>query len=135
MAFFDNGYPEEFLLFISNFNMALEVPVTLMDGAKVQYLCILVCGEVLRQFYTMSDKVGVTNPENLTSIFLGLNTYFFLFMLYLKKSTMRHRMRNLRSLKARHYTARLIGLNKYWPVFPCVKASESFYKTKLNEMF
>ena len=86
MAFFDNGYPEEFLLFISNFNMALEVPVTLMDGAKVQYLCILVCGEVLRQFYTMSDKVGVTNPENLTSIFLGLGTYFFLLMRCQNKS-------------------------------------------------
>ena len=115
--------------------MNLEAPATILAGEKIQYLHTLVRGETLHQFDTLSDELVSTTSENLTSIFLGLNTYFFLFMLYLKKSTMRHGMRNLRSLKARHYTARLIGLNKYWPVFPCVKASESFYKTKLNEMF
>ena len=35
-ALFDNGKPEEFLLFIMNFNMTLEAPGTLLVGAKIK---------------------------------------------------------------------------------------------------
>ena len=41
MAFFDNKEPEEFLLFIRNFNMTIEVYVILKYRAKIQYICTL----------------------------------------------------------------------------------------------
>ena len=78
MALFDNSEPEEFLLFVSNFSMNPEAPVTLADGVKIQYLPTLVCGELLLQFDTLSAEVGSTTPENFTSIILGLVTHFFL---------------------------------------------------------
>ena len=43
MSLFDNGKPEEFLLFMCNFNMNLAESGTLNTGAEMQYLCILVC--------------------------------------------------------------------------------------------
>ena len=51
MALFDNGEPEEFLLFRRNFDMNLAAPGTLVTGAKIQYLFTLVHGEALRQFH------------------------------------------------------------------------------------
>ena len=50
MSLFDNGHPEEFLLFVRNFNTTLAATGTLDMGANIQYLCTLVCGEALRQF-------------------------------------------------------------------------------------
>ena len=38
MALFDNGDPEEFFLFISNFNMNLEASGMLKYGTNIQYL-------------------------------------------------------------------------------------------------
>ena len=43
MGLFVNGYPEEFLLFMQNFNMTLLVSGTLVMGAKIQYIRTLVC--------------------------------------------------------------------------------------------
>ena len=74
MALFDNGKPEEFLLFIKNFNMTLEASGMLNSGAKIQYLHTLVHGEVLRQFDTLSAEVGSATSEKLTSIILVLGT-------------------------------------------------------------
>ena len=45
MALFDNGNMEEFLLFVSNFNMNIEASGTLVTGANIQYLHMLVGGE------------------------------------------------------------------------------------------
>ena len=36
MALFDNGEPEEFLLFIRNFNVNLKVSGTIVSGVKIQ---------------------------------------------------------------------------------------------------
>ena len=47
MTLFDNGNPEELLLFIRNFNMTLEVSIALVSGANIQYLLTLVRGEAL----------------------------------------------------------------------------------------
>ena len=41
---FDNGDPEEFLLFIRNFKITLEASGTLKYGANIQYLRTLVHG-------------------------------------------------------------------------------------------
>ena len=48
--------------------MTLEESGTLVDGANIQYLRMLVCGEALCQFDTLSDEVGSTTPEKLTSV-------------------------------------------------------------------
>ena len=52
-----NGDPEEFLLFMHKFNMTLTASGALGAVAKVQYLCTLVRGEALRQFYLLSADV------------------------------------------------------------------------------
>ena len=52
-SFFDNGEPEEFLLFVRNFNMTFSASGTLEMSSKYQYLRTLVHGEALRQFYPL----------------------------------------------------------------------------------
>ena len=44
MALFDNGDPEEFLLFILNFQMALEASGKFAAGVKIQYFRMLLRG-------------------------------------------------------------------------------------------
>ena len=63
MSLFDHGDPEEFLLFMQNSQMTLAASGTLETEAKVQFLCILVRGEVLRQFDLVSaDAKKYRNP-------------------------------------------------------------------------
>ena len=62
MALLDNGESEEFLLFIRNFDRTLKAPETLADGAKINYLCMLVCGKALRQLDMLSVEVGSITP-------------------------------------------------------------------------
>ena len=57
MSLFDNGKPEDFLLFVCNFNMNLAASGMLEADAKFQYLCTLVYGEALRQFDSLSADV------------------------------------------------------------------------------
>ena len=57
MSLFDHGEPEEFLFFIWNFNMTLAATRTQEKNAKILYLLMLVCGEVLRQFDFLSSDV------------------------------------------------------------------------------
>ena len=42
MYLFDNGDPEEFLMFVCKLNMTLAASGTLEMGTKYQYLCTLV---------------------------------------------------------------------------------------------
>ena len=44
ISFFDHGCPEEFLLFVHNFNMTLEATRMQDMDANIQYLCTLVSG-------------------------------------------------------------------------------------------
>ena len=62
MTLFDNGDPEEFLLFIKNFNMTIEASGMLVARVKIQYFRTLVLGEALYQFDTLSSEVGSTTP-------------------------------------------------------------------------
>ena len=73
MVLFDNDEPEEFLLFIRNFNMTLEAAVTLHTAANIQYICMLVSGEALRQFDTLSADVESGTPLKSQDIILGLH--------------------------------------------------------------
>ena len=62
MPFFDNGEPEEVLLFVRNFNITLAGAGTLETGAKVQYRHILVHGDALYQFDSFSSDLEITEP-------------------------------------------------------------------------
>ena len=76
MALFDNGKPEEFLLFVSNFNMTLAASGTLEAGVKYQYLHTLVCREALCQFDLLSADLEGTQTLNVDYIIKGLAQYF-----------------------------------------------------------
>ena len=76
MSLFDFGKPEEFLLFIRNFNMTLETIETLYMEPKIQYLCTLVRGEALRQFDLLSADVENTETLNVDYYIKGLALYF-----------------------------------------------------------
>ena len=107
--------------------MSHEAPGTLVAGAKIQYLCKLVCGELFHQLDTFSADVGSTTLENLKSIILGLGTYLLpVNVLSKRKHTIRHGMRNSQCLHVRCYAAHLLDLNKYLFFFPWERASEFF---------
>ena len=103
MATFDNREPEEFLLFVQNFQMMLEASGGLSDSAKIQYLSTLLRGEALRQLDMLSIEVGSTITTHFNSIILGLSTYYFpINALSEQKRVVRHGMRKPRELKLRH---------------------------------
>ena len=72
MALFDNGDPEDFLLFVRNLNMNLEASGTLATYAKFQYLHTLVRGKSLRQFEFLFSEGEGTDLLKLETIILGL---------------------------------------------------------------
>ena len=63
-ALFDNGNPEELLLFVWNFQMTLEESETINYGANIWYLCTLVRGRALRQLDTLSVEMGSTTTDH-----------------------------------------------------------------------
>ena len=69
---FDNGDPEEFFLFMRNFNMTLAASGTLEAGAKYQYICTIVRGEALCHFDLLSADVESTQTLNVDEIIKGL---------------------------------------------------------------
>ena len=116
--------------------MTLEASVTLVAGAKFQYLSTLVHGEALRQRDTLYAEVGSNTSENLNPIILGLSAHFYLvYMLSTQKRAMRRRTRKPCGLKIRVYTDRKIDLNKYLDVLPGAKEIEKTCETDLDEMF
>ena len=60
MYFFENGNPEEFVLFVHNFNVTLAASGALEAGAKFQYLRTIVHREALRQFDSVSAGLEST---------------------------------------------------------------------------
>ena len=120
-----NRDTEEFLLFVCNFNMDLEMSGTLKYGAKIQYLCTLVYGEVLHRFDVLSAEVEGATPVTLASIILVLGAYFFpVNALSKKRRAMRRRMRKSRGLKVRRYITCLVDINDYLDVLPGAKISD-----------
>ena len=76
MSLFDYGKPEEFFLFIHNFNTSLAMSGKLEVDAKFQYLCTLVRGEALSHFDSLSADVEITETLNVDYIIRGLAQYF-----------------------------------------------------------
>ena len=60
MYFFYLDDPEEFMLFVWNFNINLVATWTLDIDAKIQYICMIFRGEALRQFNLLSGDVENT---------------------------------------------------------------------------
>ena len=72
ISLFENGEPEEFLLFVCNFNMTLAVSEMLKLGAKYQYLSNIFRREALRQFDSLSDDVESAETLKVDYIIRGL---------------------------------------------------------------
>ena len=72
MSLFENGKPEEFLLFVRHFNMNLAASGTLEVGAKFQYLCNIFRREAVRQFDSFSADVEITETLNMDYFIRGL---------------------------------------------------------------
>ena len=68
---------KSFFLFLHNFNMILAETGTLEMDTKIQYIRMLVCGEVLRQFYLFSAEIENTETLNVDYYIKGLALYFF----------------------------------------------------------
>ena len=79
MSLFDHGEPEDFLLFIWNFQITLADMGMLETEAKVQYLRTLVHGGALHQFYLLSSDMENTDTSlNVDYLLKNLSWYFFL---------------------------------------------------------
>ena len=95
MFLFDNGEPEEFLLFVINFNTTLTASWALEADAKFQYLCTFVSGEALHQFDSLADDVENIETLNMDYIIRGLAQYSLNVNFLSKyKHKMRHGMKN-----------------------------------------
>ena len=62
MYLFGHGEPDEFLLFVRNFQKTLANTGTLEKESKVQYLCTIARGKLLRQFDLLSADVEIRTP-------------------------------------------------------------------------
>ena len=74
-SLFVNRNPEEFLWFMRNFNTTLAASRIPDMGARVQCLCTLLHGYVLRQFDLLSVDVESTEPLTVEYIIKGLELY------------------------------------------------------------
>ena len=133
MSLFDNGEPEEILMFVRNFNMTLAASGTLEADTKFQYLSTLVRGEDLSQFESFSADVESTQNLHVYEIIKDLAQYFPPVNSLLKqKRAMRRGTNKPRALTVRRYTARLIDLNEYLASFPGATLKDKMDVTKLN---
>ena len=131
ISLFDHSEPEEFLLFMQNFQITLVDMVTLDTEAKVKYLCALVRGEVVRQFYLFSANAkNIETLLDVDSLLKGLSCFFSVNSLSKKKLEMRRCTKNPRSLKVRHYDACLVDLNEYLASFPGATTADKTYVTE-----
>ena len=134
MSFFDNGEPEEFLLFVHNFNTTLTESGTLEAGAKYQYLRTIAYGEALCQFYLLSADIKGTENLNVDYIIRGLAQYPPPVNFLSKyKHAMRRRMKKMCILIVRRYAVHLIDLNEYLASFKGMNLTGKMGVTKLNE--
>ena len=134
MYLFDNGEPEEFSLFVHNFNMTLAASETLEAGVKVQYIRTLSCKEKLRQFDLLSSDVEITKNLNVGNVIKGLHrTFFPVNSLSKQKCVMRRVIRKQRSLKLRFYIACLVELNYFFDFLPEAILSDIIGVTVLNK--
>ena len=84
--------------------MTIAASGTLDMGAKIQYLCMLVRGEALRKFDSLSSDVEIKETLNVEYIIKGLELYFPPVKLLSKqKRVIRRGMKKQCSIKLRRY--------------------------------
>ena len=136
MSLFDHGHPEEFILFVQNFEMNLADTGTLEMEAKVQYLCTLLFGEALRQFYSL--YIDVKNTETylyVDYLLKGLAWYFPpVNSLSKQNRAMRQCMKEPRGLKMRRYDAWLIYFIEYLVSFQGATMADKIGLTEINKI-
>ena len=76
MSLFDHYKPEECLLFIHSFNMNLAATGTLEMDTNIRYLCTLVHGKALCQFYLFFAEVENIETLNVAYYIRCLALYF-----------------------------------------------------------
>ena len=92
--------------------MALKASGILAASVKIQYLCKMLHGELLRQHDMLSVEVGRTTTTHLNRIIWGLGRYYFpINVLSKQKRVVRHRIIKPRKLKLGRYTACMIEIN------------------------
>ena len=69
MTLFDNSKLEEFLLFVQNLQMTLEVSGMFAASAKIQYLRTLLRGKELLQLDMLSIQLASKTIASLTALF------------------------------------------------------------------
>ena len=112
MALFGKVQPEEFLLFVRNFQMTFQASGAISSSENIQYLCMLLCGESLCLFDTFLVEVVSMTTTYLNPIIFGLGTYFFPNnWLTRRNCTMRRGIRKLCELRVKGYAVRMIKIN------------------------
>ena len=122
-------------MFVFNFNVTLAASGALEAGEKYPYICTLVCGESLRQFYLLYSDVESSETLNIDYIIRCLSQYFFpVNFLSKQKHAMRHGMKKPCSLTVRCYAVRFIDLNEYLASFPGANLTDNIGVTELDEI-
>ena len=123
------------MLFVQNFKIMLSSSGTLAANANMQYLSILLCGEVLFQFDNLFAQVVIMTIAHLNRVILNLCTYFPpVNLLSKQKRMMRRGMRKKHELKVKRYTDFITDINEYLADFPGTKIVENIGETKLNKI-
>ena len=106
----------------------------LETNAKVQYICKLVCGEVLRQFDLLSDDVENTDTSLTVDYPLkGLAYYFYLRIIFQNKRVQCTYVQKQNRLKVSRYALRLIDLSEYLTSFTGATIADKIGVFELNE--
>ena len=135
MSLFNNGEPENFLLFVPNFNVTLAASGMLEVVSKFQYLGTLFRRGALRQFDLLSDDVQSIETLDVDYIIRVLAQYFPpVNSLSEQKRAILSWMKKRRSLTVRRYAERLIDLNEYLASFPGADFTDNIGVTELNEI-
>ena len=61
MSTFDDGPPEEFFVLLRNFKIIIDGTSTNSPTGWIKYLCTILRGQSLREFYELSLQVNMTN--------------------------------------------------------------------------
>ena len=78
MTLFENGEPEETLLFVHHFNMLLNAYGMLSASSKLHYICNILHIGAIYQFDDLCIQIGSTAMAHLNQVILGLGTNFLL---------------------------------------------------------
>ena len=134
MSLFDHGKPEEFVLFVQNFQMNLAASGMLETEEKVNYICTLVSGGSLCQFDVLYAYVENTDIFLTVDYLLKSLAWYFTPMnsISKQKRAMRRCMKKPSGLKVSRYATHLIDLNYYLASFTGATMDYKIGVTELN---